>query len=141
MKRILKPIIAVLEIVLGWRIFEWLFWDRRLFRDGAKNVGSAEAAKLIESKPDLQIVDVRSAREIAGGILPGASHVPIGKPEFEKRAAAGLDLEKPTLVYCAGGIRSRKAVAAMKELGFGELYNLHRGFLSWNLGRGETEKS
>jgi rhodanese-related sulfurtransferase len=35
------------------------------------------------------------------------------------------------LVYCAGGFRSRKAVAKLKELGFKNIQHIHRGYMSW----------
>lgn len=139
MKKILKPVIALLEIVSGWRIFEWI-WDRKLFRSGATNLGSDAAAELIDSNPELQILDVRSNYEVAGGSLPGAIHISSGEKEFRERAAAELDSSKPVLVYCAGGFRSRKVVAALKEEGFREIFHLHRGFLAWKLGGGEIEK-
>lgn len=136
MKRLLKPIIAILEFISGWRIFEWI-WDQRLFREGAENIGSAAAESLIAETPDLQILDVRSDREIAGGMLPGAVRIPFNSRGFSEVAAAKLEHTKPILVYCAGGYRSRHVVPILKEIGFREIYHLHRGFLAWKLGKGE----
>lgn len=49
---------------------------------------------------------------------------------FDSKVSA-LDKEKPVLVYCAGGFRSRKAVAKLKELGFQNIQHIHRGYMSW----------
>lgn len=109
-------------------------WDWILFKPGSgrvlANLSARQARDWLAKHPETQVLDVRSAREFAGGALPGARNVPSGDPAFDQ-LAAGLDRQKPVLVYCAGGYRSRKAVARLKELGFTNIQHLHRGYLSW----------
>jgi adenylyltransferase/sulfurtransferase len=45
---------------------------------------------------------------------------------------AELDAEKETVVYCAGGVRSMKALAVLREVyGFGAVRSLRGGFKEW----------
>ncbi|MBU6301562.1 MAG: rhodanese-like domain-containing protein [Verrucomicrobia bacterium] len=109
-------------------------WDWILFQPGpgrvCANLNARQARVWLSTHPETQVLDVRSAREFAGGALPGAHHLPSGDPAFDQLAGA-LDRGKPVLVYCAGGYRSRKAVTRLKELGFTNIQHLHRGYLSW----------
>jgi rhodanese-related sulfurtransferase len=120
-------------ISLAWFLFEKA-WDRRLFqRESGKtcsNLSAQQARDWLQSHPDTQVLDVRSAREFTRGALPNAQNISLSDPEFDRRVAA-LDRQKPVLVYCAGGYRSRKAVEKLQTLNFKSIQHLNRGFLSW----------
>jgi rhodanese-related sulfurtransferase len=122
-------------VVAGWYVFEGS-WDRSLFHTAPgqvfRNGSAAEAKAFLEAHPDTQILDVRSGREFAAGALPGAIHIPLGDPGFAGKAGH-LDRNRPVLVYCAGGYRSRKAVALLKPMRFTTVQHLHRGYHSWKL--------
>jgi len=57
-------------------------------------------------------------------------NISLGDEAFDSKIAP-LNQAKPILVYCAGGFRSRKAVAKLKELGFQNIQHIHRGYMSW----------
>jgi rhodanese-related sulfurtransferase len=139
---LLSALLSFSAISLGWFAFEWL-WDRRLFRSGAEgtseNVRAAAARELVEAEGRLQVLDVRSSREYARGRLPRAIQISLGDPAFEERVS-GLDRDRPVLVYCAGGFRSRKAVAVLRRLGFQRIHHLHRGYHSWQFAGYPVEK-
>ncbi|MFN0075941.1 MAG: rhodanese-like domain-containing protein [Prosthecobacter sp.] len=124
-------------IVLGWYAFEGR-WDRRLFKAEpgrvCVNVHPTEAKVFLDAHPDTQVLDVRSDAEFSGGALPGAIHISLGDAAFQEKLGK-LDMAKPVLVYCAGGFRSRKAVAALKAQSFTNIQHLHRGYHSWQLAR------
>ena len=109
-------------------------WDRRLFapKPGQRCVNhqAADAKAWLLQNPDTQILDVRSAREFRDGCIPGAIHISLGDPRFSDQLAS-WNRNKPVLVYCAGGYRSRKAVERLQKLGFTQIHHLHRGYLSW----------
>ncbi len=109
-------------------------WDRSLFARrpdrACANLNATAARAWLRYHPETQVLDVRSAREVAGGTLPGAVNISIGDAEFQTKVAR-LDRNKPVLVYCEGGFRSRKAVGRLKSLGFTNIQHLHRGYLSW----------
>lgn len=122
-------LITVIAIVVGWYVYEGL-WDRGLFTDGCHNLSASEANTWLRQHPETQVLDVRSAGEFSGGALPKAVNISIGDNAFDGKVES-LDKEKPVLVYCAGGFRSRKAVARLKELGFKNIQHIHRGYMSW----------
>lgn len=75
------------------------------------------------------IVDVRSPRERAVSVIPGA----LGKEEFEARLEEAR--EKHILVYCTAGCRSGAYAQKLRERGL-EAFNLQGGVLAWALGGG-----
>ena len=101
-----------------------------LLQGGAgARVTTSEATNLI-NREDAQVLDVREAADFATGHLAGARNIPVAK--FEERAA---DLEKlkatPLIVCCETGIRSGKAVSALKKLGFDRVVSLDGGIAAW----------
>lgn len=129
----LWALLLFLAIAVGWYAFE-VSWDRQLFKAApgnlCANLNAQQAKAWLREHPETQVLDVRSKGEFDGGALPKAINLSIGEGDFGAKVAA-LDKEKPVLVYCAGGYRSRKAVAQLKELGFKNIQHLHRGYLSW----------
>lgn len=95
-----------------------------------RDVSNEQAAQLISSKPELQIVDVRQKWEVEQGMIPNALHIDISKPDFEANIAK-LDKSKPVLVYCAAGGRSQSAEEYLIESGFTEVYDLSGGYENW----------
>lgn len=104
-----------------------LLWP--LFRRGAGGpwVNTAEATHLI-NREDALVLDVRDPGEFGAGHILGAKNVPlsrIGDAEVAKRK------DRPVIVYCEGGERSSKAVAALKRQGFARVVNLTGGLRAW----------
>lgn len=128
-RRMLWILITVIAVVVGWYMYEGA-WDHRLFTEGCHNLSASEANAWLREHPETQVLDVRSASEFSGGALPKAVNISLGDEAFDSKVGT-LDKEKPVLVYCAGGFRSRKAVAKLKEFGFKNIQHIHRGYLSW----------
>ena len=98
-----------------------------------KDISAKEAADLVEKNkdnPNFAIIDVRAASEYASGHLENAINLDYSSPSF-KSELERLDKDKTYLVYCRSGARSQKAIEVMKELEFGEVYNLLGGITSW----------
>jgi rhodanese-related sulfurtransferase len=94
-----------------------------------KNVTPDEAEKLINSRKDLVILDVRTADEYAAGHIKGAKNISFLDDDFEQKLK---DIEgKPVLVHCASGARSAKAVKQMLGKEFPELYHMNGGMKAW----------
>lgn len=99
-------------------------------------VDSGQAEELIESNPELIVLDVRTPEEFAAGTLPDAILIDINSPSFTQEVDA-LDRDLPYLVYCRSGNRSASAVRIMEDLGFDEIYELDDGIQAW-VGSGRT---
>ena len=79
---------------------------------------NAEQAKAFIAKTptsDLTLLDVRQPKEYESGHIPGAKLIPVGDLGDRNNE---LDPEKPTLVYCAVGGRSRVAAQMLAGKGF-----------------------
>lgn len=77
---------------------------------------------------DVTILDVRQPNEYQSGHIPGAKLIPL--PQLGERLNE-LDPQKPTVVYCAIGGRSRVAAQMLAGKGFDEVYNLTGGIRAW----------
>ena len=85
------------------------------------------------------LLDVRQPREYEAEHIPGAKLIPL--PELDKRINE-IEPDRPTIVYCAIGGRSRVAAQMLAGKGFSEVINLTGGIKAWN-GRkaiGEVEQ-
>ena len=63
--------------------------------------------------PNAVLVDVREAEEYAAGHLPEALNIPL--PAIETLV---VPKDTPVFLYCKRGMRSKKARAALKRLGY-----------------------
>jgi rhodanese-related sulfurtransferase len=98
-----------------------------------KNIGYGdvtveETRTLIESKPNLIILDVRTQGEYEDGHLEGALLIPI--VELEGRLNE-LSKDKEILVYCRTGNRSSNAVNILEKNGFTKIYHMNNGINAW----------
>lgn len=89
----------------------------------------AFAAKLAELD-DEQLVDVRTPAEYGTGHLANAMVIDFRNEKFQEEIEQ-LDHNKPLMIYCASGGRSRAATTLLTELGFKEVYELQGGLTSW----------
>ena len=74
------------------------------------------------------LVDVRTANEFTGGHLPGAINVPLS--EISRRTD-DIPADKPVVVVCATGNRSKSAAGKLTNAGFDTVYNLKGGTIAW----------
>jgi len=97
-----------------------------------KNMTQSEFKKTYDKRKLAQILDVRTAKEIAEGKITGAAELDYFDPEFKKKIEAmNFDKSKPMVVYCAAGGRSSKATNILVDLGFKVVYNLEGGYSAY----------
>lgn len=75
-----------------------------------------------------RLLDVRQPVEYERGHLPGALLIPLPQLADSLR---DLDSNKPTIIYCAVGGRSRMASQLLMHQGFREVYHLEGGINAW----------
>ena len=93
-----------------------------------QTIDAAELSRLIESGRPPQIVDVRTAGEVAGGTLPGALHIELSTLPAR---LSELDSEAPIVFVCRSGARSAQACGYLVQRGFGGVCNLGGGIAGW----------
>ncbi len=96
-----------------------------------QNINVDEFNALLNSGQPLTLLDVRTEGEVTAGIIQDAVILNLHDPKFMERVER-LDKEKPVLIYCRSGNRSRTAMKMMENLGFSELYNLNGGIIAWS---------
>ena len=89
-----------------------------------------EFEKKLSSKQGVQLIDVRTPQEYAGGHLRNALNINIRSDDFDD-GLNKLDKTKPIMVYCLSGGRSSLAAKKMQEMGFNEVYDLDGGIMKW----------
>lgn len=88
----------------------------------------ADARKLIETRKDLLLIDVRSPQEFSQGAIAGSKNIPF-IDIMEGRHS--LPKDKPVLLICSIGGRSFAAVQLLQEKGYTEVFNLDGGLQAW----------
>ena len=119
----LKLLLLLFIILLGWEVFWWLMGVRPLFPWQL-------ARKLTGDYTDLVLLDVRTPEEFQWFHLPRAQNMPIEK---------GLPKEMPipktqtVVVICMTGHRSPIVAYRLEKAGFTRVYNLTWGMVGWQV--------
>ncbi len=120
-----------LEKVQGYLADGMDAWKKAgLDLDSVPQISVAELKKLIETQPDLQIVDVRRPVEYASGHAPRAASAPLTKLA-ERLPHLNLKPHAQTAVICAGGYRSSAGTSILQQFGVKHLLNVTGGTKAW----------
>jgi rhodanese-related sulfurtransferase len=107
-------------------------------------VTPAQAREMI-AKGNTLVVDVRDGSEVAqSGKVAGAVHVSRGLLEFRADPEApshdkNFARDKTVIVYCGSGGRAALAGKLLKDMGYGQVFNLG-GFKDWADSGGAIDK-
>ncbi|MES2599233.1 MAG: rhodanese-like domain-containing protein [Pseudomonadota bacterium] len=105
----------------------------------------AETREMI-AKGNTLVVDVRDAHEVEkSGKIAGAVNVSRGMLEFRADPESpyhdkAFGKDKTVIVYCASGGRSALSGKALKDLGYGEVFNAG-AFKDWAESGGAVDKA
>ena len=102
---------------LGYHMFNIreieIFDVKRLLENGQKAV---------------RLIDVRSPMEVAAGIIPGATNIPL---HMLPMSVDSIPDDSDVVIYCRTGARSAQACAYLTSLGKSNVYNLRGGIMAW----------
>ncbi len=82
----------------------------------------------VENKTDHMLVDVRTKSEYTDGHLPNAINIPLN--ELDKRMNE-IPTDKPIIVVCASGNRSKSGASKLVSAGYTNISNLKGGTMRW----------
>jgi glyoxylase-like metal-dependent hydrolase (beta-lactamase superfamily II)/rhodanese-related sulfurtransferase len=120
-----------LENVQGYLAGGMRAWKKaRLELEVVPQISVAELKEMIDTRPELQIVDVRRAAEYESGHAPRAVTAPLASLR-ELLLELDLDATKQTAVICAGGYRSSAGTSILQRAGFTNLLNVIGGTKAW----------
>lgn len=117
----------VLLFIASGAMLVWPLVQRRL--SSAKELGTHEATRLINDRNPV-VIDVREAKELDGGKLPNAVHIPLSQLSSRSGELSAMTA-RPVVAYCARGTRIATAARALGKLGFKEVYGLRGGIAAW----------
>ncbi|MDO9068075.1 MAG: rhodanese-like domain-containing protein [Deltaproteobacteria bacterium] len=93
-----------------------------------QNITSRDAKSLLEKNRNVYLLDVRTPQEYTQGKLAGSVLIPVG--DLERRIGE-IPKNRPIIVYCAVGSRSRYAAGLLSQRGYKEVYNITDGIVGW----------
>ncbi len=93
-----------------------------------REVEAAEAVALVRS--GYRVIDVREPAEWDAGHVTGATLLPLAEVR-ERIGEVAPDPTAPLLLHCAAGGRSRRAAAALVEMGYSDVVNLDAALHDW----------
>ena len=96
---------------------------------GGAGLTPAAAVQLINREKAV-VIDVCEPAEYQAGHVGGARSIPLGELEA-KRPGAVKNKATPLVLVCASGMRSGRAVAIAKKLGYENAQSLSGGLKSW----------
>lgn len=119
--------VAGLLLVLGFVV---MAYSGRPAAPNYPEITAVQAAELLAENPDLTVLDVRTPGEFARVRIEGAVNIDANSPDF-RLMLGKLDRHDPYLVHCRTDNRSRRALAAFRQLGFSDVTLMRGGISAW----------
>ena len=125
-------LLSILMLIIGYLSFSSLAvaHDNHSHLPAVTHLTAIEAKALLATRPDLQVLDVRTKGEYNRGHIDGAIRNNYFSLKFKKRLRQ-LDRNTAYLVHCKSGHRSNGAVKVMQREGFQDIYHLDGGYDAW----------
>jgi glyoxylase-like metal-dependent hydrolase (beta-lactamase superfamily II)/rhodanese-related sulfurtransferase len=98
------------------------------------DIGTAALKGLVETEPDLVVLDVRTPREawLVGGAIDAPRHLSIPRGWLELRIEEAVPArDTPIVVYCGSNQRSPLAAATLQQMGYTNVRNYAEGYFAW----------
>ena len=128
MKRVYNWIIMVVVVIAVIVIAAFIFSGILDQNGGYTDVTAMEAKELIDTTPDLVVIDVSPKYD--QGHLPGAINYYIGDGSLDE-AIPSLDKNKEYLVYCHVDSASISGAEKLVDAGFSPVYRLKGNYQAW----------
>ena len=123
-----KGIIICGLLIIGLAIISGCTNQQQNEQTGYVDVTAMEAKNLIDTKPELIIIDVSPNYD--DGHLPGAINYYIGDGSLDE-AIPSLDKNKEYLVYCHVDSASISGAEKLVDAGFITVYRLKGNYQAW----------
>ena len=117
----MRSIFCVLLMIFGF--------TNCISQEKIKSITTIELKALLV-KEEIQLLDVRSPKEIAQGFIKTAKFANYFDDDFFEQASKQLDKNKTVYLYCRSGNRSGKSAKILQGKGF-DVINVLGGFNQW----------
>jgi rhodanese-related sulfurtransferase len=105
-----------------------LFWPQ--IKGAAGGTLTAAGAVQLINREKAVVVDVSEADEFATGHVNNSKNVPFSQLD-EKLTSLVKNKDLPLILVCTSGVRSNRAVAVAKKLGFTNAQSMAGGLKAW----------
>lgn len=123
-RNIPRPLLTGIALIILASAYAYYLTPTQEYND----VTVAEAKALIEGKPDMVILDVRTPSEFDDGHIEGAINIPV---DYLAGRLDELNKDDELLVYCRTGNRSARAVGILDDNGFTKIFHMDAGITGW----------
>ena len=113
-------------------LFRRLFRSQQITNHNIIRLDPDDFKKAI-SKNSGKIIDVRTKREFATGVIPGAINQDVMQKNDFLQASLQWSKSEPVYLYCQSGMRSLKAARILSRNGFTKIYELRGGISGYDL--------
>ena len=93
-----------------------------------QEINPIDAAKIHNQAPQALFLDVREAPELAICHIEGALHIAMSELTNQLEV---IPQDRPVIVFCHHGIRSRQVIQFLQSKGYNNLLNLEGGIHAW----------
>ncbi len=98
-------------------------------QEGINTISTSELKEILK-KGGVQLIDVRTPKEVKAGFIETAKFANYFDTNFYTKVSKQLDKTKPVYLYCRSGNRSGKSAKILQEKGY-EVYNVIGGYNKW----------
>jgi len=121
---------ASIKELIDYEAFCGLSATQQVVETQPEEITATELRRRLDRGDDIQIIDVREPNEYEIARIPGTKLIPLGQVVSRM---GEIDPSRETVCHCKAGVRSAKAIAALKSAGFpGRLTNLKGGITAWS---------
>jgi len=96
------------------------------------HISADSLQRLLQSKANIKVLDVRTAREFSQGHISKSLNVDVFSSNFVSQCQSKLNPEDKIVLCCRSGQRSFNAARKLEKAGFNSLYNLKGGMMAWS---------
>ena len=113
--------------------------SKKLVEDALKSINTLSPKEALKqlTENNCNLIDIRDIRELQNqGKIDKAHHIPRGMLEFWIDPNSSyfkngkIDIDKPMILFCAGGLRSALATKTLLDMGFKNVSHIDGGFAS-----------
>jgi rhodanese-related sulfurtransferase len=94
-----------------------------------KEIAVSDLARILCKEDHLELIDIRTAAEIARGVLPGAKTLAMHLVPLKLRYFS--DSPRQLVIYCRTGSRSAQVCRFLNQQGINNVISLRGGIVRW----------
>lgn len=91
-------------------------------------IDSESVRQRLTQGDDLLLVDIRTPAEMAQGMIPGSTELPM---HLIPLRMSEIPKDRDVVLYCRSGARSYQACAYLMQQGYDRVLNLRGGIIAW----------